>query len=186
MSYLRKIYLCLKTGDLDDVENFFKIYDNYVTERLSDRCLKVEVHDNFDYSEFVNAREILIEELFIDFVAFVSPINFDYNINLILETLPDLSPGIYAMADFIFEITILNKKNLMQSIKNYYYNLLNHETINTVLGFIEQNMNASSAAKKMFMHRNTLNYRLDHFIEKTEINVKQFKEAMAVYILFNR
>ncbi len=45
-------------------------------------------------------------------------------------------------------------------------------------------MNSSSTSKKLYMHRNTLNYRIDNFIEATKINVKTFKGANAVYLLY--
>ncbi|MCK4551507.1 MAG: helix-turn-helix domain-containing protein [Tenericutes bacterium] len=47
-------------------------------------------------------------------------------------------------------------------------------------------MNASKTAKTLYMHRNTLNYRLDNFINKTEIDVRKFKGAIAIYLLFKR
>ena len=56
--------------------------------------------------------------------------------------------------------------------------------IHTVREFINNSMNSSYTAKKLYMHRNTLNYRVDNFIESTNINVKTFKGANAVYMLF--
>ena len=54
----------------------------------------------------------------------------------------------------------------------------------TVREFIDNNMNSSATSKKLFMHRNTLNYRIDNFIEQTKINVKTFKGANAIYMLY--
>lgn len=49
--------------------------------------------------------------------------------------------------------------------------------------FLECNSNVSLAAKTMYMHRNSLQYRIDKFIEKTGIDVKQFEGAIAVYLV---
>lgn len=186
MSEVRRIFISEKTGNIKELKNLFKIYDNFIVKQLSDKHLEIEVSEFFDLNEFHNIREMAIEELFIDFTAFVSPLKFDFNVNEILDTLSELNPGVYPIEKFIQEIVLMNKTKLKQSLKNFYYSFVNQETIKTVIGFIEANMNASSASKKLFMHRNTLNYRLDHFIDKTEINIREFSGAMAVYLLFRR
>lgn len=55
--------------------------------------------------------------------------------------------------------------------------------LSSVKTYLECNMNTTLAAKKMFMHRNTLQYRVDKFIEKTAIDIKQFPNAVAVYFM---
>jgi DNA-binding PucR family transcriptional regulator len=52
----------------------------------------------------------------------------------------------------------------------------------TIKSFLKNNMNASNTAKNLFIHRNTLQYRLDKFAEKTGIPLKDFYSAMTVYI----
>ncbi|UZJ78218.1 PucR family transcriptional regulator [Fictibacillus sp. KU28468] len=55
------------------------------------------------------------------------------------------------------------------------------DLIQSIKVFLECNMNLSMAAKKLYIHRNSLQYRVDKFIERTGIDVKQFKPAVAVY-----
>ncbi|QKS70731.1 helix-turn-helix domain-containing protein [Paenalkalicoccus suaedae] len=57
------------------------------------------------------------------------------------------------------------------------------QLLESVKLYLESNLNTSLAAKKMFMHRNTMQYRVDKFIEKTSIDIKQFPNAVAVYML---
>ncbi|GEN56860.1 hypothetical protein GCM10012290_16260 [Halolactibacillus alkaliphilus] len=57
------------------------------------------------------------------------------------------------------------------------------ELLRTIQTFLEANSNASLAAKEMYMHRNSLQYRIDKFVEKTEVDVKQFEGAVAVYLI---
>ncbi|KPB04943.1 PucR family transcriptional regulator [Bacillus sp. CHD6a] len=66
----------------------------------------------------------------------------------------------------IFGTMIDDEKELLQSVKV----------------FIENNMNVSLTAKKLFMHRNSLQYRIDKFIERTGIDIKNFQGAMAAYL----
>lgn len=52
----------------------------------------------------------------------------------------------------------------------------------TVKGFLENGSNASLAAKKLFIHRNTLQYRIDKFTDKTGVSLKDFHSAFTVYL----
>ncbi|AGK52533.1 PucR family transcriptional regulator [Bacillus sp. 1NLA3E] len=56
-----------------------------------------------------------------------------------------------------------------------------HEMLVTIKAFIEHNLNVTLTAKKLFIHRNSLQYRLDKFTEKTGINLKSFQGAVTVY-----
>lgn len=56
------------------------------------------------------------------------------------------------------------------------------EIFSTIRVFLENNLNASLTAKKLFIHRNTLQYRLDKFKEKTGIQFKDFYEAFTVFM----
>ncbi|MEQ6389124.1 helix-turn-helix domain-containing protein [Bacillaceae bacterium S4-13-58] len=56
------------------------------------------------------------------------------------------------------------------------------DLLKTIQIFLECNSNATLAAKKLYMHRNSLQYRVDKFVEKTGIDVKQFRGAMTTYL----
>lgn len=56
------------------------------------------------------------------------------------------------------------------------------ELLKTVLVFLKCNSNATLAAKELYMHRNSLQYRVDKFIEKTGVNIKQFQGAILTYL----
>lgn len=51
------------------------------------------------------------------------------------------------------------------------------------LTYCEENMNISEAAKKLYIHRNTLIYRLKRLEELTNIDTNQFKQCMVLYNL---
>ncbi|WP_209124330.1 CdaR family transcriptional regulator [Alkalihalobacillus sp. BA299] len=59
---------------------------------------------------------------------------------------------------------------------------LDKELIKTIQVYFKNNLNTSLAAKELFMHRNTLQYRIDKFIEKTGIDIKHFDQAVSVYL----
>lgn len=82
---------------------------------------------------------------------------------------------------FLEEISPHTKKHAMASI--LHTTIDDQELINTIKVFIECNLNVSSAAKKLYMHRNSLQYRIDKFIEKTGVDIKNFNEAMIAYLI---
>lgn len=57
------------------------------------------------------------------------------------------------------------------------------ELLHTVKIFFQSNLNATLAAKELHLHRNSLQYRLDKFIEKTKIDIRLFENAALVYFI---
>ena len=57
--------------------------------------------------------------------------------------------------------------------------LLNDEELmSTITAFFENSLNTSVTSKATFMHRNTLNYRLDKVQKLTGLNLKIFEHAV--------
>ncbi|MBN9656363.1 helix-turn-helix domain-containing protein [Halobacillus sp. GSS1] len=56
------------------------------------------------------------------------------------------------------------------------------ELLQTIRIFLESGSNTSLAAKKLYMHRNSLQYRVDKFVEKTGLDIKQFEGAVITYL----
>lgn len=54
------------------------------------------------------------------------------------------------------------------------------ETTQTLESFFELDCNVSETAKKLFIHRNTLLYRLDKFKQETGLDVRSFNQAIHV------
>lgn len=56
------------------------------------------------------------------------------------------------------------------------------ELSETIKKYIENQSNATLTAKQLFMHRNSLQYRVDKFIEKTGLDIKSFHGAFFAYL----
>ena len=52
------------------------------------------------------------------------------------------------------------------------------EMINTAEEFFENSLNVSETARKLFLHRNTLNYRLDKIEKATGLNISKIPDAI--------
>ncbi|MDP4172314.1 MAG: helix-turn-helix domain-containing protein [Bacillota bacterium] len=72
------------------------------------------------------------------------------------------------------------KKLLMDTISDVLRE--DPEMFSTIMVFLENNLNASLTAKKLYIHRNTLQYRLDKFSDKTGIQLKDFAGAFTVFL----
>ncbi len=56
--------------------------------------------------------------------------------------------------------------------------LKDSDLMNTIYSFFENDLNSSLTSAKTFMHRNTLNYRLEKVKKLTGLNLKGFEHAV--------
>ena len=129
---------------------------------------------------------LLMEDFEMNFTLYLEPYSEEDFLlsNDIIPFLSELPPKLYYLDDIITYAVLRHNEPLKEAIKAYVLSKANADVIHTVREFIENNMNSSVSAKKLYMHRNTLNYRIDNFIEATHINVKTFKGATAIYMLY--
>ncbi len=55
---------------------------------------------------------------------------------------------------------------------------LDHETLFTIQKFFENNLNVSETSRKLFVHRNTLVYRLEKIKKITGLDLREFSDAI--------
>lgn len=72
------------------------------------------------------------------------------------------------------------KNELVQSILQKFKD--DEDMLHTLQMFLQHNMNVSETAKKLFMHRNSLQYRIDKFVSETGIRIQKFDQALAVQL----
>lgn len=56
--------------------------------------------------------------------------------------------------------------------------LLDPETVNTIQKFFENNLNVSETSRQLYVHRNTLVYRLDKIQKLTGLDLRMFDDAL--------
>lgn len=56
------------------------------------------------------------------------------------------------------------------------------ELLKSLAVYFEHNLNISAASKALHMHRNSLQYRIDKLIERTHLDIRQFPQAVLMYI----
>ena len=67
---------------------------------------------------------------------------------------------------------------LTEVFKHGSIETLDKETLQTIQVFFENNLNVSETSRKLFVHRNTLVYRLDKIKKLTGLDLRQFDHAI--------
>jgi hypothetical protein len=93
-----------------------------------------------------------------------------------------LQNGTLSLEEALFEL-FRTKAQLLNPIKKRLFEKLSQNDLVTLKAFGNANMKASNAAKRLFIHRNTMQYRLDHILEVTGIDVKTFKGLFIIHAL---
>ena len=184
----RRVYIYQKNVSSELIELFNSFGEQIKVESVEDDIITVLDTDYFnpepvDLSAF---QELIQEDFGGEVIIFVEPYMEKEFIlgHDIKEFIPALPYGVFFFDDVITYAVLKQNHKLKREFRNFILDVTNSEVIHTVREFIENNMNSSLSAKKLFMHRNTLNYRIENFIESTHINVKTFKGANAIYMLY--
>jgi carbohydrate diacid regulator len=74
--------------------------------------------------------------------------------------------------------TTLCELFLSEVFKKESLNALDDETIATITKFFENNLNVSETSRKLYVHRNTLVYRLDKVEKLTGLDLRIFDHAI--------
>lgn len=72
-----------------------------------------------------------------------------------------------------------------QNLREIILRELDHdeEVLKMIEAFIDSNLNLSETAKLLHLHRNSLQYRIDRLHEKVGIDIRNFRHAMALYLI---
>ena len=74
--------------------------------------------------------------------------------------------------------TTLCEMFLQEVFKKNPIDSLDQETLFTIYKFFENNLNVSETARKLFVHRNTLVYRLEKIKKLTGLDLREFDDAI--------
>lgn len=88
----------------------------------------------------------------------------------------------------LFEKVVYNIDNKLKEefLNNFKerFDLFDSEIISTIEEFIKCDLNISECAKNLYIHRNTLVYRLDKINKEMGFDIRKFKEAALFFIAF--
>ncbi|MBO4265448.1 MAG: helix-turn-helix domain-containing protein [Clostridia bacterium] len=172
--------------------------DYVISVGEQDIVLVREVDAGFDAREMENVAKSIADTLTSEFYAKVT-----IGIGTAVENIKDLARS-YKEAQIAIEVgkvfdmtkNIISYKNL--GIARLIYQLpttlcemflsevlrpgalesLDQETLSTIQCFFENNLNVSETSRKLFVHRNTLVYRLEKIRKVTGLDLREFENAV--------
>lgn len=195
------ILLLVKTeGNIHDaIEVINQIYkDNNVITVICDENIVVIVNFKEIMEHAKAIKEAINSNLYCKcYVGFSSVSHDKYEIkkafdeskeSMMLSERFSLREDILDYKKLLFEKIVYSldsrfKDEFLDSLKSKF-NSFDSEMISTIDEFVNSGLNISDAAKKLYIHRNTLIYRLDKIKKETGFDIRNFKEATVFIIGF--
>ena len=184
----------------DMVQNIFpdKNKDYVISTGEQDIVLVKEVKAGTDIREIEKIAKSIADTLNSEFYVKVS-----IGIGTIVDNIKDLARS-YKEAQVAFEVgkvfdteknivsyenlgigrliyqlpTTLCEMFLQEVFKNGSLDSLDRETLMTIQCFFDNNLNVSETSRKLFVHRNTLVYRLEKIRKLTGLDLREFDHAI--------
>ena len=92
---------------------------------------------------------------------------------------PIVSYNHLGIARLIYQLpTTLCEMFLKEVFRKGSIDSLDHETLFTIQRFFENNLNVSETSRQLFVHRNTLVYRLEKIKKITGLDLREFEDAI--------
>ena len=157
-----------------------------------------EYHSTVDYAEFL--VQSLKEELGIDARAGVGPIakelkdaalSYEGAENALrYADVFNASGNVHSYREFILVkmLESVPESKLMEYLTELSDEHVkeifdDEEMLNTAEAFLQSSLNVSETSRNMYMHRNTLLYRLDKIEKATGLNIRAFADAVSFRVL---
>lgn len=134
-----------------------------------------------EYQSFQEIDALLVfEDLELDLVTalleervlFVALMNAPLSMKSLMDGLPY---GTYTVAKAVLWHYHRNSLTIHLNVDD--------QELNTIDVFLTHHQNVQETADDLFVHRNTLQYRLDRFYQKTGLQVRHFDDALSYYII---
>lgn len=142
-------------------------------------------HQFEEINDIKKTLESISEGLFINILAYNTSVNnskIDMEVEIALSLLnQDIPYDFYDLKKLIHcaNLNTVDKAKILDFI--LFKSGISKGFIES---FIDNNLNVSLASKKMYLHRNTINYKLDKLKEVSNFDLRNFKDAFIIYLLF--
>ena len=174
---------------IKEINNNINLDDFY--KSLFGNASKIEKNDNFtiiyhnlaDEELIKNSLLTLGDDLLLLITAYISNPSYDMNgeLKIALELLKSAKSGVYNLKT----ILLSNEENKM---KNEVFDLITDNMgidANFIKTFVKNNLNTSKSAKELFIHRNTLIYKIDRFQRERNFDLRNFIDCFILYSLID-
>ena len=165
-----------------------KTYRNNINTLLSDSFEDVDV----DWNDNIGKISAIDEYSFQLILSNILVLSIqDLNIKVSIIIVPYFE-GIfikyldhsYNKISTVFDIFVKNIDDpQVKKDMDIIYNSFEKKDLDTIKAFLYCNQNSKLAAKQLFLHRNSFNYRLNQFMHKTSIDIRDYNSLLFLSLL---
>lgn len=181
---------------IDIVKETYSSEEVYVGKIYDRIIIMGDLEEEEEYS--ISLKETIIQNLGVNSKFSISRLDGtlegfkksykEANLALEIGTKFKIKPEIYNIKDMFLEKAIFNLKEeysieTMEEYKDIFKGF-NHELTQTLEEILSCNLSLTKAAKNLYVHRNTLMYRIDKIKKETGFDIRDFKEATFLYIIY--
>lgn len=199
----------VESEHVDDIKDVLTTCaeENDLVVKIDDEQLafvKLLKNENGDYQSPTDFAEFVKQSVYEEIGASVK-----IAIGGVVKTISDLSASFSQAVSAFRMYSVLNPKGDIHSYKDYVlikmledlpkYKLNENlellmdtdakeifndeEMLNTAEEFLENSLNTSETSRKLYLHRNTLIYRLDKIEKATGLNIRKFSDAITFRLI---
>ncbi len=162
------------------------LHSVYGTVHHTPPLLRVTLPDDEDVLTPEDLHELLVTDFNVPVTLLVTPaLHPLYPEAWLAEALGILPKGHYDLERLLFKVSQYAPA-LEKELKRRLDAVLTPSLIQTVLAFASHQMNVSLSAKALYMHRNTMHYRLSSFAKITQLDPYRFEVLALMYRFYHR
>lgn len=162
---------------LDEFKNFV---GSNIEAKIEEEYLIIYYLDK----EYIDVKSFFLSlgtELLINLIGYMSsdnPIGIDKEYKIAKILMSGLSEGMYNLKEALLHSSDLSRSKKSEILKL----ILDRSGIDElfVKGFISVDLNVSKASQVLYIHRNTLNYKLDKLKELSGFDLRGFMDAFLI------
>ena len=158
-----------------EIKNFFMVKNEKIIDNMHILFL-----NNISLEDVIHTTRALTVDLLLENKVYISgsKTNLMRELEFAIKGFSNLDNGIYLAPQLLTQAQ--NKKEALKILLDKYYD--DHNFMELLNTFFNNNLNVVVSASLLYMHRNTLLYKINAFYEYTGFNVKNFKDAAVLYM----
>ncbi|MBZ9637199.1 PucR family transcriptional regulator [Clostridium sp. FP1] len=156
-------------GDFDEVEEHAESIKESISSDLYCKCYVSYADRTYDIKGLKKAYNDAVQCMELGKKFDIKDHTFSYN-KMLFEKI-------------VYNVDVKIKQELLGMLKDKF-DAMDSEMIVTIEQFVNCGLNISDAARKLYVHRNTLIYRLDKIKKETNFDIRDFKDASVFLIGF--
>lgn len=173
----------LDSFDKEIIQSFLSMLEPYTALWKDHQTLYLTEVIGEEPLDFLQVHDWITSELLLDTVIVLFHEESVLIESHIHQLMTSITPGVYTLSDLIIEAQTKQFDDWLKELKERFKLTLGEELIRSMTTLLECELNQSVAAKKLYLHRNTLLYRIDQFKKITTIDINKFGGAFAFGLL---